>query len=79
MKALYESYFIQAHLRLKLGSDRWLVRVSVSRQGDSHVIRRFDGPPDGFQTKEEAESYGIQVGCRWVDEAKSSRDELRSQ
>lgn len=79
MKVLYESYFIQAHLRRKPDRDRWLVRVIVSRQEDSHVIRWFDGPPDGFQTEKEAESYAIQVGCRCVDDVKSSRDELRSQ
>ncbi len=71
MKVLYESYFIQTIVRRKPDSDRWLVSVRVSRQEDSHVIRWFDGPPDGFQTKEEAESYGIQAGCRWVDDAKS--------
>ncbi len=79
MKVLYESYFIQAHLRRKPDRNWWLVRVSVSRQEDSHLIHCFDGPPDGFRSREEAENYAIQVGCRRVDDLKPSRDELRSQ
>ncbi len=74
MKALYESHFIDALLRRKPESDRWLVRVRVSWQGDKREIRWGDGPSDGFETKEEAEKYGIDLGRRWIDEKRSRRD-----
>lgn len=76
MKVLYEGYYVEALLRRKPDSDRWLVRVRVSWQAPMRESHSLEGPPDGFQTQEEAESYGIELGRKWVDDAKSRRDKL---
>jgi hypothetical protein len=48
-------------------SDRWYVKVSISGLADGNV-RSFDGPSEGFSSKERAEAWGITFGKQKVDE-----------
>lgn len=48
-------------------SDRWYVKISISRLTDGNV-RIFDGPSEGFSSKERAEAWGITFGKQKVDE-----------
>jgi hypothetical protein len=67
----YHGHRIQAVSREKPDSDRWDVEINVlypEATGDKN--RRFEGPLDGFASKAEAESWGIEAGKKWIDDGK---------
>lgn len=55
-------------------TDRWSAKVLISwwSEGDAYKTEQFDGPPDGFGSKIEAESWGLEFGNKNIDIGKSA-------
>ena len=67
----YHRHRIQSVSREKPDSDRWDVEINVLYpEADGDKNQRFEGPLDGFASKAEAESWGIEVGQKWIDDGK---------
>jgi hypothetical protein len=63
MEMNYHGHRIQAVSREKLDSNRWVVEINLLYpQVDVEKNKRFEGPLDGFASKAEAESWGIEIG-----------------
>jgi hypothetical protein len=71
MEMNYHGHRIQAVSREKLDINRWVVEVNVLYpEVDVEKNKRFEGPLDGFASKAEAESWGIEMGKKWIDDGK---------
>jgi hypothetical protein len=71
MEMNYNGHRIQSVSRVKPDSDRWEVEINVlypEAAGDKN--ERFEAPLEGFVSKAEAESWGIEVGKKWIDDGK---------
>jgi hypothetical protein len=71
MEMNYHGHRIQAVSREKPDSNRWVVEINVLYpEVDVEKNQRFEGPLDGFASKAEAESWGIEIGKKWIDDGK---------
>ena len=64
--AIYKGYLIVSHANQNSVSGRWSVTVDISDRtgsGRSETIYRRDQ----FQSRDEAERWGIEQGREWVD------------
>lgn len=71
METTYKGHRIQVFSHLKPDSHRWTVETHVLQpEINKELSRRFQGPLEGFASRTEAESWGIQTGKKWIDAGK---------
>lgn len=67
----YKRHLIESLSDLSPDGNRWLGKVIVLwEDAGTNRSQPFDGPLEGFSTKSEAESWGIQFGRKWIDDGK---------
>ena len=71
METNYNGHLIRSLGDEKPGTDKWIAKVVVMWPANGQdEIQQFDGPQQGFASKQEAESWGIQFGRKWIDDGK---------
>lgn len=64
----YKSHSIIPHCSINRATGFWTVKIEITWKADSRrETERLNAPRDGFKTKEEAETFGIELGKSWID------------
>jgi hypothetical protein len=71
MDMTYKGHRISSFSRQNPDNCRWLVEIDVLwPEAGRDSNQRFEGPLDGFASKADAESWGIEMGKKWIDDGK---------
>ncbi len=71
METNYKRHRISSFSRQNPDNYRWSVEIDVLwSEADRDTNQRFEGPLDGFVSKANAESWGIQHAEKWIDDGK---------
>ena len=64
----YKGHHVQTQPTLNPDTNRWTPKGTVSwDEHGTRQIRTLDGPVDHCASEEEAGSYAIQMGKKWID------------
>jgi len=64
---LYKEYLIHSTATLDQQNGRWRLFASVNDEIGNETVRSLSRPAH-FNSKEEAERFGIENCCKWIEE-----------
>jgi len=71
MDEFYKRHHISSHATLNPETNRWTPKVTISwDESGMRKMQNLDGPVDHSGSEQDANTEGVQLGRKWIDDGK---------